>query len=147
MTHNRLQQLIIERIQRQGPISFADYMRMALYEPGYGYYVTGSAKMGWEGDYYTSSDVSFLFAHCMGRQLQQMWERLGHPAEFIVLEQGAGRGELAQGVRAWAAQEAPEFNAALDYRTEDIRSGQGARGEVVLSIMLSNELIDAFPVH
>ena len=41
-----LQQVIVERIQREGPITFAEYMRMALYEPSYGYYVTGSAKNG-----------------------------------------------------------------------------------------------------
>ena len=39
-----LQQLIVERIERDGPITFAEYMRMALYEPGYGYYVTGPAN-------------------------------------------------------------------------------------------------------
>jgi len=124
----RPKQLIIERIQREGPITFAEYMRMALYELGYGYYVTGAARIGWEGaDYYTSTDISPFFANCMGRQLFQMWEKLGHPTPFIVLEQGAGRGLLAQGVRAWASQEAPDFNAALDYRTEDRHVGQDAR--------------------
>ncbi len=113
-----LQQLIIEHIQQEGPITFADYMRMALYEPGYGYYVTGPAKMGWEGDYYTSTDVSTFFAHSIGRQLYQMWELLGQPTPFVVLEQGAGRGNLVKGIQAWAAQEFPTFHSALDYRSE-----------------------------
>jgi SAM-dependent MidA family methyltransferase len=152
MPYSQLQQLIIERIQREGPITFADYMRMALYEPGYGYYVTGAAKMGWEGDYFTSTDVSALFANCMGRQLFAMWEMLKRPAHFIVLEQGAGHGHLAGGVQTWAQKEAPEFHAALDYRVEDIRAGQDALGMESApvntpSVMLSNELIDAFPVH
>src|SRR5438105_2983842 len=102
-------------------------MRMALYEPGYGYYISGLPKMGWEGDYYTSTDISGapgIFANCMGRQLLQMWEKLGRPAKFIVLEQGAGRGDLAQAIRTWAQLQTPEFNAALDYRTEDISAGQ-----------------------
>src|SRR5579859_6349052 len=121
-----LQQLIIERIQKEGPMLFAEYMRMALYEPNYGYYVTGPTKMGWEGDYYTSTDISSFFANCMGRQLYQWWEKLGKPADFIVLEQGAGRGDLAQGVEAWARQEVPNFHVALDYRFEDIRQGRDA---------------------
>src|SRR5947209_11313480 len=116
MTATLLQQLIIERIRREGPLTFAEYMRMALYEPNYGYYVTGQAKMGWEGDYYTSTDVSTFFANCVGRQLLRWWERLGRPAHFIVLEQGAGRGDLARGVRDGATREAPDFYAALDYR-------------------------------
>ncbi len=144
-----LHQLILERIQREGPITFADYMRMALYEPGYGYYVSGEAKMGWEGDYYTSTDVSSFFARCMGRQLFQMWELLDHPAPFVVREQGAGRGDLAGGIQAWAAAEYPTFSEALDYRSEDINAGQDALSEHTdhPSVILSNELVDAFPVH
>ncbi len=130
---SELQQLISERIRREGPIPFAEYMRMALYEPGYGYYMTGAAKMGWEADYFTSTDVSSLFANCMGRQLFAMWEKLKRPGHFIVLEQGAGRGHLAEGVRTWAQREASEFYEVLDYRTEDIRGGEDAveqgRGE------------------
>ncbi len=166
-----LQQRIIERIQREGPISFADYMRMALYEPGYGYYMSGAPKMGWQGDYFTSTDLSTLFASCVGRQLQRMWEQLNRPHPFVALEQGAGRGHLALGVLSWAEQEAPDFHAALDYRLEDMRTGQDARGtaartttlttltsptpmaesgleaNISPSVILSNELIDAFPVH
>lgn len=174
MQTTTLQQLIAERIEREGPLTFADYMRMALYETGYGYYVTGAAKMGWEGDYYTSTDVSTLFAHCVGRQLVQMWEQLGRPDPFAVLEQGAGRGDLARQVRSWAAQEAPEFAAVLVYHTEDIhtgedalrpqsmtsvgeRDGEGQRTDEPLEeaaplvwqprVIVANELVDAFPVH
>jgi SAM-dependent MidA family methyltransferase len=152
MMHNSvLHQLISERIQREGPLPFATYMRMALYEPGYGYYVTGSAKMGWQGDYYTSTDGSTLFANCMGGQLHAMWEQLKCPSHFTVLEQGAGRGHLAEGVRAWALKEARAFHTALDYRTEDIYAGRDALDlelpGATPAIVLSNELIDAFPVH
>ncbi len=166
-----LQQRIIERIQQQGALPFADYMRMALYEPGYGYYVSGPARMGWEGDYYTSTDVTDFFAHCMGRQLQHIWEELDRPSSFLVVEQGAGRGDLASDLRAWAALETPDFNEALDYQTEDINAGQNAlttfspteskdvanlqasnnlKQNTVASppaVILSNELVDAFPVH
>ena len=133
--------------------------------------------MGWEGDYYTSTDVSPLFAHCMGRQLQQMWEQLGQPAPFIVLEQGAGRGDLGQEICSWAAREIPSFHVALNYHTADIHTGQdalqqmsiggshphptdainrvptihaincGAEASLKPSVVLSNELVDAFPVH
>jgi SAM-dependent MidA family methyltransferase len=151
MPYSVLQQLISERIQRDGPVTFAEYMRMALYEPGYGYYMTGASKIGWAGDYFTSTDVSSLFATCMGRQLYAMWEKLKRPKHFIVLEQGAGRGHLAQGVQAWAQKAAPEFHTALDYRTEDIRARQDVLDTEQTSdapyVILSNELIDAFPVH
>ncbi len=157
MTSTPLQQLISERIQREGPLTFAEYMRMALYEANYGYYMTGPTRIGFEGaDFYTSTDVSAtLFANCLGRQLHQWWEKLGCRAPFVVLEQGAGRGNLARGIQEWAAQQDTGFQAALAYRLEDIGSGQdallaeksAASDEPTPSIILSNELVDAFPVH
>jgi SAM-dependent MidA family methyltransferase len=138
-----LQQLISERIQRDGPITFAEYMRMALYEPEYGYYMTGAAKMGWEADYFTSTDVSSLFANCMGRQLFSMWKKLKRPGSFKVLEQGAGRGHLAEGVRLWAQKEAPDLYEVLEYRNEDIRGGadavQQGRGQAP-PLLYTNEM-------
>jgi SAM-dependent MidA family methyltransferase len=151
-----LHQRILDRIRRDGPITFADYMRMALYEPGIGYYVAGAARMGWQGaDYFTSTDVSDMFAHCMGRQLLGIWERLRRPAPFVVLEQGAGRGTLAKAVLSWARETVPDFFAALDYRVSDIHADQDALapGDMLPaydnfpSVLLSNELVDAFPVH
>jgi SAM-dependent MidA family methyltransferase len=142
MQTTTLQQLIAERIEREGPLTFADYMRMALYEPDYGYYVTGSAKMGWAGDYYTSTDVSVLFAHCIGRQLMQMWEQLGRPDPFTVLEQGAGRGDLASQVRSWAAQEACEFEAALVYHTTDIYGGMDALNLHAMTAVQAEQVMD-----
>lgn len=145
-----LHQLIIERIQREGPLTFAEYMRLALYEPGYGYYTTGQAPMGWEGDYFTSADLSALFAHCLGHQFAACWELLKRPTPFVVLEQGAGRDMLSEGVRAWAARENREFARALVYIATDIRSGQDSlhpADQPQAHVLFSNELIDAFPVH
>ena len=176
MTPTPLQQLIFERIQREGPLTFAEYMRMALYEPEHGYYTSGPTRIGFEGaDFYTTTDVSLtFFANCVGRQLHQWWEKLRCPSHFIILEQGAGQGDLARAVQAWAMQQAPAFHSALDYHIEDIRSGQDAlkpdqneisiiageqsstpqdtlsrtnRAAIVPSVFLSNELVDAFPVH
>ncbi len=150
VTATPLQRLIVERIQREGPLTFAEYMRMALYEPGYGYYVSGPAKMGWAGDYFTSSDLAELFAACLGRQLARYWEKLKRPTSFVVLEQGAGRGDLAEGVRSWAAREAVEFGQALVYTTADIHSGHDSlhpTSQAAAHVLFSNELIDAFPVH
>ncbi|MEO8954251.1 MAG: SAM-dependent methyltransferase, partial [Ktedonobacteraceae bacterium] len=154
MTSTALQQRIIERIHKEGPISFAEYMRMVLYDPDDGYYVTGRARMGWEGgDYFTSADVSTFFAHALARQLTLWWQKLGEPAPFTVLEQGAGKGNLAQEIVAWARRTTPDFYTALDYHMEDIRTGQDANTPLAVpntpapAVILSNELIDAFPVH
>lgn len=146
-----LQQCIIGRIQDEGPLTFAQYMDMALYESELGYYVSGPAKMGWDkGDYFTSTDVAELFAHCLGRQLYQFWEKLKRPTSFTVLEQGAGRGYLAESVQAWATREAPEMAQALEYVTADIATGESSLSptdQTAVHVLLSNEMLDAFPVH
>jgi SAM-dependent MidA family methyltransferase len=82
-----------------------------------------------------------------------MWEQLGQPTPFTVLEQGAGRGDLGREICSWAAQEIPSFSAALDYHATDIHSRQDALqshptdASLTPSVILSNELVDAFPVH
>lgn len=149
-TTTPLQVHILDTIRQHGPIPFAEYMRMALYEPGQGYYVSGKTRVGWEGDFFTSSDVSEIFAHCTGRQLLQMWEMLKQPTHFLVLEQGANRGLLGEGIRAWASQEHPAFHQALHYVSSDIGAGEdalSAASEQAPTVLLSNELVDAFPVH
>src|SRR5947207_13631217 len=119
MSEFDLQQLISERIQRDGLITFVEYMRMALYEPEYGYYMTGAVKMDREADYFTSTDVSSLFANCMGRQLFAMREKLKRPEHFIVLEQGAGRGPLDEVVRLWALKVASTVYVVMSKRNTD----------------------------
>ena len=87
-----LVQSILQRIRQQGPIRFADYMNMALYQPGQGYYVSGAQKFGRDGDFITASEVSPLFGHCVGRFCQSVLSKLESGG---VLEFGAGSGLLA----------------------------------------------------
>src|SRR5258707_270279 len=72
-----LPEIIVKRIQKEGPISFHDFMEMSLYYPGYGYYSTARDKVGKSGDFYTSPCVSSLFGEMIARQLEEMWFWLG----------------------------------------------------------------------
>jgi SAM-dependent MidA family methyltransferase len=120
-----LEDALIAAIAARGPITFADYMQIALYHPQGGYYTSATRPpQGWGGDYLTSTDLGPLFGAAIGRQLAQIWDLLGHPMPFVVLEDGAGRGDLARDVLAWAhdaASDAPQgFAAALAYHTHDV---------------------------
>ncbi len=44
-----------------------------------------------------------------------MWELLGSPRPFVVVESGAGVGRLAGHILDFSAQALPEFYAALEY--------------------------------
>jgi SAM-dependent MidA family methyltransferase len=63
-----------------------------------------------------------------------------------VLEEGAGQGVLAGHVQAFAQEQLPALAKALHYQTADV--GRPAEiADAPLYVILSNELIDAFPVH
>src|SRR5688572_11712769 len=87
----RLEASIRSGVEAAGWLSFAQYMELALYAPGLGYYSAGSAKLGAEGDFVTAPEISLLFARCLARQIGELigW---GVPD---VIELGAGSGVLA----------------------------------------------------
>jgi len=97
-------------------------MAHALYHPTLGYYSGGGEgrePIGWEGDYFTSGDLHPLWGWCIARQLHQMWELMGRPDRFDVLEPGAGRGLLAADVWRYAREHAPDWLPALRYTLVD----------------------------
>ena len=167
-----LRDIIRERIAEAGAITFREFMDLALYHPRHGYYCSPREKMGRQGDYLTSPEVHPIFGWLAGKQLGQMWEVIGRPEPFTVVEMGAGSGALARDILDWARRHAPEFFAALEYRLVEVSEELAARqrravqevderlekaawlpalaaipeGSVV-GCLLSNELADAFPVH
>jgi SAM-dependent MidA family methyltransferase len=142
-----LEAIIRQRIARAGAITFADYMDLALYHPQFGYYTSGAPRVGWTGDFFTSAHLHPLFGAGVARQLAQMWETLKRPAPFVVVEEGAGQGLLAEHVRAFAREHAPALAEALRYHPLDVGRPAGDGAATAPHVILSNELIDAFPVH
>lgn len=89
----RLARLVAARIAAGGGwMDFADYMDLALYAPGLGYYSAGTAKLGPSGDFVTAPEISPLFARCLARAIAPV---LRAQAGASVLELGAGSGALA----------------------------------------------------
>jgi SAM-dependent MidA family methyltransferase len=158
--------LLAERIRRFGPITFAEYMRECLYHPVHGYYSRGESKRF--ADYYTSVDVHPIFGRLLARQFAEMWQQLDRPAEFLLVEAGAGVGRLAGHILEFAQPKLPEFYRSLRYiavERSPSRSDQLAarlsrfvqEGKCSPSIeiparipagcVFSNELLDALPIH
>jgi SAM-dependent MidA family methyltransferase len=161
-----LAELLADRIGRFGPITFADYMRECLYHPVHGYYSKAESKRF--ADYYTSVDVHPIFSRLLARQFAEMWEVLGRPAEFVLVEAGAGVGHFATHVLDFCEAKLPAFYAALRYvaversasrREQAIIAAKRhaaaghftATAEVPAHIaagcIFSNELVDTLPVH
>ncbi len=112
---NPLRERIAAEIRRRGPIPFARYMEMCLYEPGLGYYAQPREQFGKAGDFYTSSDVHAVFGRLLVRQFEEMWRVLGSPERIDLIELGPGRGLFAADVLDWSAKQFPEFAKALRY--------------------------------
>lgn len=161
-----LAELLADRIRRFGPLTFADYMRECLYHPLHGYYSKAESKRF--ADYYTSVDVHPIFARLLARQFVEMWESLGRPAEFTLVEAGAGAGRFAAHVLDFCEAKLPAFYDVLRYAAVERSASRReqamtaakrhatagrftASAEVPAHIaagcFFSNELVDALPVH
>lgn len=160
-------------INSEGPITFARYMELALYHPRWGYYTSAAGQIGPGGDFYTSPDVHPLFGQLLSRQFVQMWELLGRPNPFYLVEWGPGKGLLARDVLTRLKEEEPECFASLNFRAVEIGEPLARRQQKLLmplakynsqfqwlkprellkspgdltGCVYSNELVDAFSVH
>jgi SAM-dependent MidA family methyltransferase len=162
-----LKQRITARIRDEGPITFRDFMAMALYEPRLGYYCSDREPMGRGGDYLTSPEVSPIFGAIVGRQLREMWDVMGTPARWDLVEVGAGNGTLCRDLLLWSRRQAPELFEAIKYvivepvpsiepRQRELLEAGALQAKVcwlgdvpgtVEGCLLSNELLDSMPVH
>ncbi|WP_088241756.1 class I SAM-dependent methyltransferase [Calothrix rhizosoleniae] len=150
----------------QQKITFAEYMDLVLYHPQYGYYSTQAAKLGKEGDFFTSVHLGADFGELLAEQFVQMWELLGKPEPFHLVEMGAGQGYLALDILKYIQQQYPDFFQCLDYiiveRSLTLRQIQQEKllefpvnwqtleiisSNSIIGCFFSNELVDAMPVH
>ena len=73
-------------------------MEMALYEPELGYYTSQKTRIGRGGDFYTSSHLHPAFGMMIGKQIEEMWEIMGRPFDFQIVEMGSGAGHLCKDI-------------------------------------------------
>lgn len=173
---NMLNKIIDERIINEGPITFEEFMSMALYYPELGYYARSDAVIGREGDFYTSPHLHPIFGAMVCRQLIEMWELMGRPSLFHAVEMGAGAGYLCKDIMDYLYQtvnqleshkDERDFVTSLKYvivepyeyfenKQKEIIKEHESNVEWISSLdklieikgcVLSNELLDAFPVH
>jgi SAM-dependent MidA family methyltransferase len=162
-----LSEVIRAEIASGGPMSFLRFMELALYHEDLGYYASGRARIGRGGDFFTNVSVGPLFGRLMARQFAEMWDILGRPADFTIIEQGAHRGDLAADVLGGLREMFPECFEAAGYRIVEPFSKVAAQQQERLAsigdkvkwfraltdvnagaaVHFSNELADAFPVH
>src|SRR5215472_16609725 len=115
MENPELLQFVGGEIERNGPIPFAGFMGLALYHPEHGYYASGRARIGRRGDFFTNVSVGPLFGKLLAAQFAEIWEKLGRPDDFTIMEQGAHDGVFAVDMLSALRQSAGECFAATSY--------------------------------
>ena len=165
--HDALVERIRAEIERAGPITFARFMELALYDPAGGYYRAGSARPGREGDFLTAAETHPIFGAALARGIDEVWQRLDRPDPFVLREYGAGTGTLALAILDRLARDGSGLTDAIRYdpieieprRLEQVavrlaRAGRteilvdpAASGRPMEGVALANELLDALPTH
>jgi SAM-dependent MidA family methyltransferase len=169
----QLCQFIQRQIQARADrrITFAEFMDWALYHPDYGYYNHRARQIGPTGDFFTAPHLGADFGELLAVQLVDMWERLGKPEPFTIVEMGAGQGLLAQDVLRYLQAHHGDLFGQLEYIIIEKAAGLIAQQEQqlqaqfgdrisltwrslesmadqpIVGCYFSNELVDAFAVH
>lgn len=153
----------------QRRLSYAEYMRLALYDERYGYYMRERAQIGKEGDFFTNSHVSDVFGKLFASVFLRLVERNYVPPH--ICEFGGGDGKFARAVLNEWKEKSPNTYEQLTYTVLETSLKQRARQLQTLGavsekvkqykniqefqkhaasfsgIVFSNEFFDAFPVH
>lgn len=146
-----------------GWIPFEQFMNLALYSPGLGYYNGGATKLGEAGDFVTAPEISSLFGRAIARQVMQIAKQMH---SYQILEFGAGSGKLAFDIllaleqldqlpdkylilevsaelrerqKIWLSEQIPHLFSRIEWLHELPAQFQG--------VILANEVLDAMPVH
>ncbi|MCZ6615084.1 MAG: SAM-dependent methyltransferase [Chloroflexi bacterium] len=154
-----VQDVLKERIAGRGPVSFSEFMELALYWPHGGYYSEAVSERH-PADFFTAPAAHPAYGALLSLQLEEMWRVLGRPPLFTIVEPGAGTGLLSLDILRYAQYLDPEFQRAVRYCAIDRSPRHRLPGAVLEWIravgvplrgltgcVLSNELLDAFPVH
>ncbi len=153
-----LKKILLNEIEAGGKITFARFMDIVLYYPVLGYYTNPEQSL--YNDYLTSPKINRAFGELITEKLRFMWENMGKPDDFFIVETGAGDGSLCRQI-LYKASSYPDFYQSLHYiilnlnniEIWDEKISQCIYKDFSLPLkhikgcFISNELFDAFPVH
>ncbi|MEO6015074.1 MAG: SAM-dependent methyltransferase [Devosia sp.] len=158
-----LSEQIDAQIVATGPMSLSTYMGLSLGHPHHGYYAVGR-PIGAQGDFITAPEISQMFGELIGFFFVNLWQQMGQPQSFTLLELGPGRGTLmADALRA--ACKADGFENALHLQLFESNALLKAEQEKRLGqynpywsneidavsedpiFVIANEFFDALPIR
>ena len=160
-----LLEAIRTEIAANGPITFARFMEIALYDPERGYYRGAAAKPGRGGDFLTAPEAHPIFGRAIARFADDAWQALERPARFTIREHGAGDGALAEALLTGLDADGSGALGAVRYRVVEVEPARTAAvrarleaagrggilepddGRPIAGLIIANEVLDALPTH
>lgn len=155
-------------IAADGPITFARFMEVALYDPERGYYTSSSARPGRAGDFLTAPEAHPVFGWTLARSVARAWDAMDRPDPFALVEYGAGAGALGTAILDGLRRDRSPLFDAIRYRPVEISAARRAelrarldeagladrlvpetteRSSPETGFVVANEFLDALPVH
>jgi SAM-dependent MidA family methyltransferase len=128
-----LAETLRDEIRRAGSISFHRFMEAALYDPVHGYYRRARDPFGKQGDFYTAEQIQPVFGILMAARVRMLYQEMGEPPDFTVVELGAGRREMA--------------GAFAEWRYVPVDLAEGEMPARFRGVVFCNEFFDALPVE
>jgi SAM-dependent MidA family methyltransferase len=162
MSATPLSQIIAAEIRENGPMPLDRYMALCLGHPIHGYYMTRD-PFGVEGDFITAPEISQMFGELIGVWCTTVFQAMGMPSHFNLVELGPGRGtlmadllraaakvqEFAQAARIHLVETSPALRR-IQHRTlgeQPVWHDSFATVPAGPMILIANEFFDALPIR
>jgi len=167
--------LVKKIIKMGGTISFYDFMNFVLNDPIDGYYGSGKAELGVQGDFVTSPSLSDDFAFLAGKQIEdwliQFKSSFLSNQQLAVIEFGAGDGSFMSGLIKYFLESSKNFLEGVSFVIIEPNKGMVEKQKNKLEeflklgidilwkgleeleenningIVIANEVLDALPVE
>ena len=162
-------------LQKGGTLSFYDFMHIALNDPINGYYGSGKALIGKDGDFVTSPSLSDDFASLLAIQIEdwliQIKKSLDSHKKLTIVEFGSGNGSLIAGIIEYFLNKSPRILENVSFKIIELNKGMIDKQKLRLKkflkkgininwidlndidddcingVVIANEVLDAFAVE
>src|SRR3989338_9024308 len=115
---------LVSEIRRapQHRIPFSSFMEASLYHPDFGYYYKGAVKIGGKDGHFSTHPVSFYpyYSYALADHLSKVFQCLGAPTKFNIIEMGAGNGLMAKGILDYLQRYHPNIYGRTSYQIVEI---------------------------
>ena len=161
--------------EKGGMLTFYDFMDIVLNDPNNGYYGSGKANLGINGDFATSPSLSNDFSFFIAIQIEEWLKQINNSKTFNgnlnIIEFGSGNGCLIKGIIYYFFNKNKQILENISFKIIELNQGmiikqrenlkeflskgidiswiklEELEDKSINGIVIANEVLDAFPVE